>query len=454
MNDVGGSESGRGLRAVKSSRTSDSNFEYDDSEWDVGIGNLIIDLDADIEKTNEATRSGSSSNSSGGGTPTPSLQNLVRSSTHPSVAGPKSQMHIPQSPASTSTSANNLSKGKSSTTAATGSSVLPLIPPSPGKTPTPSSSESTPSSTNSVISISMEHTTMSDKGLKMKIKRSKPGTKSVDARHEIVKSDVLAAGNSGSSASATKSSSSINNETKSSSSNVPSQKDGKEAKSLVEKDSPLDVGCQNDPNSAKAKAVKRTTSTHKKVKLATGVTASIVSTKKEVIPADSKSSTSTTTINAPLGNSHGKDGFNSTNPSSHSNIGSAFVKTSASSNIKIPSHGSILGNDLTSVNSSPAGSTSNCRALHNSTTHSHSSSSASIPHTQLTTTASPSKTDRSGVSSSVTNTPSASEKGSSHSPSYGKKPRVGSNSTEKVGLETLSSINLIFKNLLKCLLFV
>ncbi|KAJ8931784.1 hypothetical protein NQ314_015269 [Rhamnusium bicolor] len=33
--------------------TQPSNFEYDDNEWDIGIGDLIIDLDADIEKTNE-----------------------------------------------------------------------------------------------------------------------------------------------------------------------------------------------------------------------------------------------------------------------------------------------------------------------------------------------------------------------------------------------------------------
>ncbi|XP_063540147.1 zinc finger protein 608-like isoform X1 [Cydia strobilella] len=31
-----------------------TNFEYDDNEWDIGIGDLIIDLDADIEKTDEA----------------------------------------------------------------------------------------------------------------------------------------------------------------------------------------------------------------------------------------------------------------------------------------------------------------------------------------------------------------------------------------------------------------
>ncbi|XP_037082261.1 zinc finger protein 608-like [Pollicipes pollicipes] len=30
-----------------------TNFEYDDNEWDVGIGDLIIDLDADIEKNND-----------------------------------------------------------------------------------------------------------------------------------------------------------------------------------------------------------------------------------------------------------------------------------------------------------------------------------------------------------------------------------------------------------------
>ncbi|CAK1553010.1 unnamed protein product [Leptosia nina] len=34
--------------------TTHTNFEYDDNEWDIGIGDLIIDLDADIEKTDEA----------------------------------------------------------------------------------------------------------------------------------------------------------------------------------------------------------------------------------------------------------------------------------------------------------------------------------------------------------------------------------------------------------------
>ncbi|XP_063932996.1 zinc finger protein 609 isoform X3 [Zophobas morio] len=38
---------------IATTTTQPSNFEYDDNEWDIGIGDLIIDLDADIEKTNE-----------------------------------------------------------------------------------------------------------------------------------------------------------------------------------------------------------------------------------------------------------------------------------------------------------------------------------------------------------------------------------------------------------------
>lgn len=74
-----------------------ANFEYDDNEWDIGIGDLIIDLDADIEKTGVGE----------------------------GMAAPK-----------------------------------------PGKMHSP-----------------VEHQATVDKGLKMKIKRTKPGTK-----HEIVKS--------------------------------------------------------------------------------------------------------------------------------------------------------------------------------------------------------------------------------------------------------------------------
>ncbi|KAJ9591804.1 hypothetical protein L9F63_001621, partial [Diploptera punctata] len=95
-----------------------SNFEYDDNEWDIGIGDLIIDLDADIEKTNEKI--------GGAGTG--------------------------------GTTAN--STGMSSTASGAG-----------GKTG----------------KMAVEHSATVDKGLKMKIKRTKPGTKTSEAKHEIVK---------------------------------------------------------------------------------------------------------------------------------------------------------------------------------------------------------------------------------------------------------------------------
>lgn len=94
-----------------------SNFEYDDNEWDIGIGDLIIDLDADIEKTNEGTNN-------------------------------------TQSPIM----AANTGGAQASKTTAT-------------------------------AKMHIEHSATADKGLKMKIKRTKPGTKTSEAKHEIVKSN-------------------------------------------------------------------------------------------------------------------------------------------------------------------------------------------------------------------------------------------------------------------------
>lgn len=90
------------------------NFEYDDNEWDIGIGDLIIDLDADIEKTTEKTVES-----------TPMAANAA---------------------------------GIQATKAAT-------------------------------AKMAVEHSATVDKGLKMKIKRTKPGTKTSEAKHEIVKSN-------------------------------------------------------------------------------------------------------------------------------------------------------------------------------------------------------------------------------------------------------------------------
>ncbi|XP_057669111.1 zinc finger protein 609-like isoform X1 [Diorhabda carinulata] len=94
--------------------TSNSNFEYDDNEWDIGIGDLIIDLDADIEKTNDQS-GGMAANAGSGG---------------------------PQA-----------------------------------------------SKTQATAKMHIEHSATADKGLKMKIKRTKPGTKTSEAKHEIVKSN-------------------------------------------------------------------------------------------------------------------------------------------------------------------------------------------------------------------------------------------------------------------------
>jgi len=93
----------------RDSRTA-ANFEYDDNEWDYGIGDLIIDLDADIEK----------------------------------------------------------SKGK---TGEVGAALATQMAQPTART-----------------KLAVEHSaTVQDKGLKMKIKRTKPGTKTSEAKHEIVK---------------------------------------------------------------------------------------------------------------------------------------------------------------------------------------------------------------------------------------------------------------------------
>ncbi|XP_008195436.2 zinc finger protein 608 isoform X3 [Tribolium castaneum] len=93
-----------------------TNFEYDDNEWDIGIGDLIIDLDADIEKTNEGANT----------------HNMAANAGGPQAA-------------------------KAAATA----------------------------------KMAIEHSATVDKGLKMKIKRTKPGTKTSEAKHEIVKSNEL-----------------------------------------------------------------------------------------------------------------------------------------------------------------------------------------------------------------------------------------------------------------------
>lgn len=129
-----------------------SNFEYDDNEWDIGIGDLIIDLDADIEKTNEITPTTTTSNN-----PTVVLVGTTTTTTASGIAG-TSIIGGPTNMASTGASGPGNSGPSSKTTA--------------GK-------------------MAIEHSATVDKGLKMKIKRTKPGTKTSEAKHEIVKSNEL-----------------------------------------------------------------------------------------------------------------------------------------------------------------------------------------------------------------------------------------------------------------------
>ncbi|KAF4530765.1 hypothetical protein B566_EDAN007987 [Ephemera danica] len=124
-----------------------SNFEYDDNEWDIGIGNLIIDLDADIEKTNEKGGVGAAGTVGVGVVPPQQPQQAANNNT----INNNNNFHS-NSMASTGTGASGGAKGKMSAAAA------------------------------------VEHSATVDKGLKMKIKRTKPGTK--EAKHEIVKAPV------------------------------------------------------------------------------------------------------------------------------------------------------------------------------------------------------------------------------------------------------------------------
>lgn len=55
----------------------DSNFEYDDNEWDVGIGDLIIDLDADIEKSSVQSGTALIGENTSPTTPEPILPSIV-----------------------------------------------------------------------------------------------------------------------------------------------------------------------------------------------------------------------------------------------------------------------------------------------------------------------------------------------------------------------------------------
>lgn len=229
-----------------SSESKESNFEYDDNEWDVGgIGDLIIDLDNDIEQSSgssvqQISSDISSSSSSIASLSSPSnssitnqtpnthqkqIQTKVSSSTtnvlnslvtsrpnktaFASVA-PKQQLPINTS-SSVISSKTQLSSSKQTQPSQQQQQQQPPSPTISTNVPQsaliaqlnsnrqvgfvdanqksiPENMSSTPSGQGAgkaSTKISLDH-----QSLKMKIKRTKPGTKTSEAKHEIVKADM------------------------------------------------------------------------------------------------------------------------------------------------------------------------------------------------------------------------------------------------------------------------
>jgi hypothetical protein len=161
-----------------------SNFEYDDNEWDVGIGNLIIDLDADIEKTQDEKLNLKIGMAS---TPTTSLNHQLQTveNLSSSIESHSSGCQLSTSQASNtvlSTVTSSINKQSHSLNNTNNSLELTI-------SNCKINSTSSVSGTSLCNKMAVEHSSTVDKGLKMKIKRTKPGTKSSEVKHEIVKSN-------------------------------------------------------------------------------------------------------------------------------------------------------------------------------------------------------------------------------------------------------------------------
>lgn len=421
MNEVGGSESGTGLRAIKSSRSSDANFEYDDSEWDVGIGNLIIDLDADIEKNNEANRNNNNSDSSN------------------SLSNP--QMHIPLTSSSSSSGSNT--SGNTGTNSSSGSG---------NKT---SSTTAAGSGTNS--SNAMEHSSVVDKGLKMKIKRTKTGTKSADAKHEIVKNDVV--GSSNGTTGGTGNSGYASNKTISDAiSSKNSHSSHKDKDKLLIKDGLLldnshdgSANSKQQENSAaepggKVKTPRKVSTKEKKVKNnnTTG------NSKKDDKSNDSSNS------NKNLSNSGNSSSGSSGSSGSHAKDNKEFFSTTVNLNVPnvIPNSSSSAFVKTTATIKVPTAPTSSASSILSASSgsglHAHTSDSTTSSNSNSTNvtknissntpwgTVSPSKgaAEKGRLSPSVSNLASASEKNTTGN-SYNKKARTSFAASDKVCIYTL-----------------
>ncbi|XP_011314594.1 zinc finger protein 608 isoform X2 [Fopius arisanus] len=257
-----------------------NNFEYDDNEWDIGIGDLIIDLDADIEKTRDeklSSGNGMASTPASAATATANQNHQIQqnstsnqnssSSTTTSIItsgnGQSASLSLSCSsstsalPSSSVNSTNSVNSGNTSgnTTSTTNNNHNSSNNNSTGNGPT---GKQQPSAVNAVHTnagnpgkMAVEHSATVDKGLKMKIKRTKPGTKTSEAKHEIVKSNEIngTSSSSASSQDATGNSSSSNSSTSSSTSSTSSSS----SSSVSSQNSIAEVTSNNSSSSNKSK---------------------------------------------------------------------------------------------------------------------------------------------------------------------------------------------------------
>lgn len=216
----------------QTTESKESNFEYDDNEWDVGgIGDLIIDLDNDIEKssgtvtldvpkpsTEQISSNSSSSTSSLSSVSTPTIASTsLASSTSKSIdtstgsgSSNKSQDNLTDAKVERTEAANiplqvnsanaelktattehhHKSPKQTSSSTTVGGSKSKISPTSDTTAGgTMSSNASGQGAGKAGNKLAIDHQATLDKGLKMKIKRTKPGTKTSEAKHEIVKAE-------------------------------------------------------------------------------------------------------------------------------------------------------------------------------------------------------------------------------------------------------------------------
>ncbi|KAL7052430.1 hypothetical protein ACKWTF_004864 [Chironomus riparius] len=138
---------------INQSDPRDTNFEYEDNEWDIGIGDLIIDLDADIEKSSK-------------------IESSFISPLDPAVTNNKK----------TAAASKNIKEGIESEKGVLKKNLKV-------KSDSIKMSSVNNSNANKNLSkMSIDHQATLDKGLKMKIKRTKTG-KTSESKHEIVKAE-------------------------------------------------------------------------------------------------------------------------------------------------------------------------------------------------------------------------------------------------------------------------